>query len=87
MMSRLGAYNHILFNIAGPEPLLRTQEFQYGNMQRADIFRIGNLIKSIDPFRHLLSVHNRMPVSSLEAYKDADPFMKETWKIMPVSRS
>ena len=79
-LSRLGAYNNLMFNIAGPEPLLRPQEFQYGNMQRADIFRIGNQFKAMDPFGHMLSVHNRKPVTRLTALRDADPFMQESWE-------
>jgi len=58
-LARFGSYWNILMAVAGPEPLLPGDESQYQYaMTFSDISRLGNLIQSLDPFRHLLSNHN-----------------------------
>ena len=78
-LSRIAPYRNVLFNVAGPEPLLKPEEYQRGNLQGADIHRLGTLIKSLDPFDHLLSVHNQSP-RSRGSRTEADPFMREPWE-------
>jgi hypothetical protein len=53
-LARFGCYWNLLFNLAGPEPLLRGKPFL-----AADLDSLGAEIKKLDVFGHLLSVHNR----------------------------
>jgi len=68
-LARLGPYWNILFNVAGPEPKLKPDEFQNA-MTTADINRLGRKIKELDVFGHLISIHN--PGGD-------DPFKNEDW--------
>jgi hypothetical protein len=68
-LARLGAYWNILFNVAGPEPEIKSDEFQNA-MTVADINRLGREIKKMDIFGHLISVHNP---------SGDDPFKDEDW--------
>jgi len=69
VLARFGSYWNILLNVAGPEPLLRPQDYQ--NVTTEDgINRLGKLIKSLDVFGHPISVHNRT---------GDDPFRDEDW--------
>ena len=67
-LARLGVYWNILFNVAGPEPEIKSDEFQ-GAMTATDINRLGREIKKMDIFGHLLSVHNP---SGDDPFKDVD---------------
>jgi CubicO group peptidase (beta-lactamase class C family) len=69
ILARLGAYWNILFNVAGPEPAIKSDEFQNA-MKASDINRLGREIKKLDIFGHLLSIHN--PGGD-------DPFKNEDW--------
>ena len=72
MLARLVPYWNVIFNIAGPEPLLPGDEWQYQNaMGSNDLSRLGNLIKSLDPLGHPLSVHN---------VTDQNAFAHEPWE-------
>ena len=53
-LARLGAYWNLLFNVGGPEPLLRSRSF----LTFGEVCRLGKVIRSLDVFGHLLSVHN-----------------------------
>ena len=53
-LARLGPYWNLLFNVGGPEPLLRSRPF----LIFGEICRLGEEIRSLDVFGHLLSVHN-----------------------------
>lgn len=64
-LARIGPYWNILLNIAGPEPNLRT-----GWMASEDVERLGRMIRDLDVFGHLLSVHN--------ATGD-DPYINSDW--------
>jgi len=68
-LARLGAYWNILFNVAGPEPKLKPNEFRNA-MTSDDINRLGREIKKLDIFEHLVSVHNP---------SGDDPFRDEDW--------
>jgi CubicO group peptidase (beta-lactamase class C family) len=68
-LARFGSYWNVLFNVAGPEPKLKPEEFQNA-MTAADINRLGSEIKKLDVFGHLVSVHN--PGGD-------DPFRDEDW--------
>jgi hypothetical protein len=68
-LARIGPYWNVLFNVAGPEPLVKPRAFR-GAMGRADINRLGRLIARLDPFGHLLGVHNG---------SGGDPFRDERW--------
>ncbi|MBM7583411.1 hypothetical protein JOD02_002293 [Caldicoprobacter guelmensis] len=54
VIARFGPYWNLLFNVAGPEPLLSKNPF----MLKCEINRLGYMIKKYDIFDHLLSVHN-----------------------------
>lgn len=66
LLARWGAYWNILFNVAGPEPLLVKKPF----LSKDEVSRLGRLIRSHDVFGHPISVHN--------ATGD-DKFMAEDW--------
>jgi hypothetical protein len=68
-LARIGPYWNVLFNVAGPEPLIKAAKFQSA-MTSSDIKRIGALIKSLDVFGHLITIHN--------ATGD-DPFKDDAW--------
>lgn len=69
-MARFGPYWNLLFNVAGPEPLWRPNEF--GNVMNAsEIIRLGKRIRERDPFGHLISIHNEA---------GPDPFRHEAWQ-------
>lgn len=53
-LARLGPYWNLLFNVAGPEPLLRHRP----TMTRAEVCEAGRLLASQDIFSHPLTVHN-----------------------------
>lgn len=63
-LARLAPYWNLLWNVAGPEP-----NAGRGWMARADVERLGRLIKRCDPFGHLISVHNR---TGDDPYRDSD---------------
>jgi CubicO group peptidase (beta-lactamase class C family) len=67
-LARLGPYWNVLFNVAGPEPMLKPGAFQNA-MTAADINRLGRQIKEFDVFGHLVSVHN--PTGD-DLFKDED---------------
>ncbi|MDZ7371338.1 MAG: DUF5060 domain-containing protein [candidate division KSB1 bacterium] len=74
-LARLAPYWNLLFLVAGPEPLHPETGDAYQNaMAEADIKTWGGLIARLDPYRHLLSVHNRT-----EASDEGDPFKEESW--------
>ncbi len=54
-MARLGAYWNLLYNVAGPEPLMRRVPF----LSPEQVDELARKIKTKDPYGHLLSVHNR----------------------------
>lgn len=66
VLARFGAYWNLLFNVAGPEPLLPKNPF----MEKEEINRLGRLIRSLDVFAHPISVHNRT---------GDDEFIAEDW--------
>ncbi|MFH1718043.1 MAG: DUF5060 domain-containing protein [Planctomycetota bacterium] len=68
-LARLGPYWNILFNVAGPEPILKPDAFQNA-MTAIDINRLGRKIKELDIFAHPISVHNP---------SGDDPFKNEDW--------
>jgi hypothetical protein len=73
VLARWGAYWNLLFNVAGPEPLLE----QNPTMGRPEVNRLGTLIRDLDPYGHLLSVHNRsMP---REDHAAGDEFRDQPW--------
>lgn len=65
IMARLGPYWNLLFNVAGPEPVLRGNPF----MPKSEVDRLGHLIQRYNTFDHLLSVHN---ATGADAYFDED---------------
>jgi hypothetical protein len=69
VLARLGTYWNLVFNVAGPEPLVHPQKF--GNiMMYDDVCRLGRLIRDLDPFGHLVTIHNGT---------GDDPFRDEEW--------
>ncbi|MBD3265319.1 DUF5060 domain-containing protein, partial [bacterium] len=54
-LARLAPYWNILYNIAGPEPLMKKHVF----LTVEELTRIGRLLQKLDPFGHLIAVHNR----------------------------
>jgi hypothetical protein len=69
VLARLGPYWNLLFNVSGPEPLLETEKHD-PLISKADLTRLGRLISALDPFGHLLTVHNRT---------GDDAFKEEPW--------
>ncbi|MBN2313589.1 MAG: DUF5060 domain-containing protein [Sedimentisphaerales bacterium] len=53
-LARLGPYWNLLFNVGGPEPLLRSKPY----LTFEEICRLGADIRSLDVFGHALTVHN-----------------------------
>ncbi|MHC4497105.1 MAG: DUF5060 domain-containing protein, partial [Planctomycetota bacterium] len=68
-LARLGPYWNILFNVAGPEPKIKSNEFQNA-MEVADVNRLGQKISKMDIFGHPISVHNP---------SGDDPYKNEDW--------
>ncbi|HUV62263.1 MAG TPA: DUF5060 domain-containing protein [Sedimentisphaerales bacterium] len=68
-LARVGPYWNVLFNVAGPEPMLKPPAFQNA-MKAADINRLGRQIRELDVFGHIVSIHN--PTGD-------DPFRDEDW--------
>ena len=54
VLARLGGYWNLLFNVGGPEPLLRNKSF----LTFEEVCRLGAEIRSLDVFGHALTVHN-----------------------------
>lgn len=54
-LARLSSYWNLIWNVGGPEPLLRSNPY----MTRAEVLALATLIKQYDPSDHLLSVHNQ----------------------------
>ncbi len=65
-LARLGAYWNLMLNVGGPEPELKNNAY----MTREEINRAGALIRRLDVFGHLLSVHT--PTGD-------NPFRNESW--------
>jgi hypothetical protein len=78
-LARLAPFWNLVFNVAGPEPLLRPQDYQNGQMTREDINRLASLIKKYDPYGHVLSVHNRTIDPETQEW-ELDPFILESWE-------
>ncbi len=78
IIARWGAYYNLLFNVAGPEPLLDgnpSHKAGYKNqMEIPDINRIAGIIQKYDVFHHLITVHNQTKASA-----DGDPFVHFDW--------
>ncbi|MDH7571798.1 MAG: DUF5060 domain-containing protein, partial [Armatimonadota bacterium] len=64
-LARVGPYWNVLLNVAGPEPNLPRPW-----MSAKDVARLGQQIRELDPFGHLLSVHNRT---------GDDPYRDSVW--------
>jgi hypothetical protein len=77
-LARLSSFRNIILNVAGPEPILKPEDYQNGNMKKQDINRLAALIKEYDPYDHLLSVHNRTRNDNKEY--ERDPFVFEAWE-------
>jgi len=65
-LARLGPAWNVLWNVSGPEPLLRGRPF----LTFEEVNRLGAEIARLDPFRHPISVHN--PTGD-------DPFKDQPW--------
>lgn len=52
-LARLGAYWNVMLNVAGPEPTLKGHPY----LTEEQINQAGALIRRLDPFGHLLSIH------------------------------
>lgn len=65
-LARLGPSWNLLWNVGGPEPLLRHRPY----LTFEEVNRLGTEIARLDPFRHPISVHN--------ATGD-DPFKDQPW--------
>ena len=55
IIARWGCYWNLLFNVAGPEPLLDVNPF----MPRCEVDKLGGLIQQYDIYHHPLTVHNQ----------------------------
>jgi hypothetical protein len=77
-LARLAPFWNIVLNVAGPEPILKPEDYQNGKMRREDINRLALLIKKYDPYGHLLSVHNR--TRNEQKDYEFDPFIFESWE-------
>jgi CubicO group peptidase (beta-lactamase class C family) len=79
VLARLGAYWNIVFNVAGPEPLIKAKAFQNA-MTPNDIKRLGRLIRRLDIYGHLVSVHNQGGIDSFR-HDDWESFITlQGWK-------
>ena len=61
-LARIGAYDNLLYNVAGPEPRASGrnggESYRFA-MSEEDIGRLGQLIMKHDPYGHMITVHNR----------------------------
>jgi hypothetical protein len=64
ILARIGPYWNVVFNVAGPEPNLKNREY----LVRAEVDRLGEMIRRLDVFGHPLSVHNP---TGPDLYKDS----------------
>jgi hypothetical protein len=69
ILARLGPYWNVLFNVAGPEPRIKSKEFQNA-MDFANVNRLGRMITELDVFGHPISIHNP---------SGDDPYKNEDW--------
>ena len=53
-LARLAPYWNVMFMVGGPEPMLKGKPY----LTREEIHRLASRIAELDPFDHLLSVHN-----------------------------
>lgn len=77
ILARWGAYYNLLFNVAGPEPMLAGEKAREGyknQMEIKDIDRLASLIKKYDVSDHMITVHNRTKASEI-----GDPFVNKDW--------
>jgi hypothetical protein len=65
-LARLGAYWNVMLNVGGPEPELKSSAY----LTREEVNRVGALIRRLDVFGHLLTVHT--PTGD-------NPFRDEAW--------
>jgi hypothetical protein len=65
-LARLGAYWNVMLNVGGPEPGLRNNTY----LTREEVNRVGALIRRLDAFGHLLTIHTPTGDS---------PFRDEAW--------
>lgn len=63
-LARLGSYWNVLFMVGGPEPRLKGKPY----LSADEINALGRKIRSLDPFGHLVSVHNP---TGRDMFKDA----------------
>ena len=68
-LARFAPYWNVLLNVAGPEPLWKPEGYQK-RLPFAEVNRLGDLIRKLDPFGRLLSVHNA---------SGDDPFRFSPW--------
>lgn len=66
LLARLGASWNLLWNVGGPEPLLRNNPY----LTFEEVNRLGTEIAKLDPFKHPISVHN---------FTGDDPFRDQPW--------
>ena len=78
-LARLAPFWNLIFNVAGPEPLLNPGDYQGGKMTSRDINRIAGLIKKYDPYDHILSIHNRTRDPETDEW-ELDPFIFQSWE-------
>jgi hypothetical protein len=64
VLARFAPSAHLLFNVAGPEPLLRAKPY----LPAGEVNRLGAEIARLDPFAHPISVHN---ATGDDAFKDS----------------
>jgi hypothetical protein len=65
-LGRLAASWNLLWNVGGPEPLLRNNPY----LTFEEVNRLGTEIARLDPFKHPISVHN---------FTGDDPFRDQPW--------
>ncbi len=65
IIARWGCYRNLLFNVAGPEPILDVNPF----MTFDEVNRLGHLIAEHDIYHHMLTVHNQ---SGDDQFKNCD---------------
>ena len=53
-LARFAPYWNLLFMVGGPEPHMKSNPY----LSHDDINRLGRRIRNLDPFGHLISVHN-----------------------------
>jgi hypothetical protein len=65
-LARLAPSWNLLWNVGGPEPLLRNNPY----LTMDEVNRLGTEIAKLDPFKHPISVHN---------WTGDDPFRDQPW--------